>query len=87
MLLALFNLIPFPPLDGSKVLDALLPYRARIAYQKLAHFTARHSLAVTLIFIFIIVNFLWKYIAAGVFVIATLFTGLAPHEFLQLLNV
>lgn len=32
MLLALFNMIPIPPLDGSKVLSALLPGRIGQAY-------------------------------------------------------
>ena len=32
IVLAIYNLIPIPPLDGSKVLRALLPTRARMAF-------------------------------------------------------
>ncbi len=32
--LAIFNLIPIPPLDGSRILDAFLPTKAYIAYHK-----------------------------------------------------
>lgn len=35
LLLAVFNLIPLPPLDGSKVLVSLLPYHLARQYQKL----------------------------------------------------
>ena len=34
--LALFNLIPFPPLDGSRVLEALVPFRLRPAWEQFA---------------------------------------------------
>ena len=32
--LGLFNLIPLPPLDGSKILSAVLPTKARIWYER-----------------------------------------------------
>jgi Zn-dependent protease len=32
--LALFNLLPVPPLDGSRVVEGLLPYRLREAWQR-----------------------------------------------------
>lgn len=38
LLLALFNMIPFPPLDGSKVLSAVLPFSL---WQGYAEFTGR----------------------------------------------
>jgi len=34
MLLALFNLIPVPPLDGSKVLSGILPGKAGVLYDR-----------------------------------------------------
>lgn len=33
--LGVFNLIPLPPLDGSKILEELLPVRAKIKYQRI----------------------------------------------------
>ena len=33
--LAFFNMIPLPPLDGSKVLAGLLPFRQEMAYRRL----------------------------------------------------
>ena len=38
VVLAIFNLIPIPPLDGSKVLSVLLPPRVRDAYEKIGPF-------------------------------------------------
>ncbi|MGC8843506.1 MAG: site-2 protease family protein [bacterium] len=38
LFLALFNLVPIPPLDGSKVLMALLPYRYAYWYAQLEPF-------------------------------------------------
>lgn len=38
LLLAFLNLIPILPLDGGRILSALLPYRIALAYQKLEPF-------------------------------------------------
>jgi len=35
MILALFNLIPIPPLDGSRIVSALLPYQYVAPYNKI----------------------------------------------------
>lgn len=35
IMLAIFNLVPIPPLDGSKILLGLLPQRLAVAYSKL----------------------------------------------------
>jgi Zn-dependent protease len=51
LLLALFNLIPIPPLDGSKILFTLLPARAHNVQQKL------QRLALPLLLVFVV--FVW----------------------------
>ncbi|MCI0481535.1 MAG: site-2 protease family protein [Candidatus Dadabacteria bacterium] len=38
VLLCVFNLVPIPPLDGSHILENLLPYSARESYQRLGAF-------------------------------------------------
>lgn len=48
LVLAIFNLIPIPPLDGSKVLFAFLPARAH----ELEAFFERYGIILLLIFIF-----------------------------------
>lgn len=35
LILAIFNLIPIPPLDGSRILHYFLPYQARVFYNQL----------------------------------------------------
>ncbi|MDP3956182.1 MAG: site-2 protease family protein [bacterium] len=52
VVLAIFNLLPVPPLDGSKVLFALLPYTAR----NIEHFLVRYQL---FIFLFLVI-FAWQ---------------------------
>ena len=65
LVLAIFNLVPIPPLDGSKVLFAFLPDRAR----DLEIFFERYGIIILLIFIFFfsgiilpIASFLFKLI-------------------------
>ena len=76
ILLAFFNLIPIPPLDGSKILPAFLPYRAQLKYQEFARFMERYGLFVTFAFIFIFINLLWVPFSTLVFAVFSLFTGL-----------
>ena len=39
LVLAIINLLPIPPLDGSKIVKALLPYQASVAYSRLEQMT------------------------------------------------
>tara|TARA_B100000745_G_C20140041_1_gene390827 strand:+ start:294 stop:932 length:639 start_codon:yes stop_codon:yes gene_type:complete len=59
ILLAFFNMIPFPPLDGSKILAALLPLRARMGYQNFVRKVESLGIVVTFLFIFIMINVFW----------------------------
>lgn len=67
ILLAVFNMIPVPPLDGHHILFALIPDRYRsvkVALQKYS-----------IIFILVVIFFAWQYIIPVVFWLFTLFTG------------
>jgi len=50
LVLAIFNLVPIPPLDGSKVLFAFLPDRA----YEIQRFMERYGIILLLIFIFLL---------------------------------
>lgn len=67
IILAIFNLIPLPPLDGSKLLFAILPNqygRLRMTLETYAPF-----------FVFIVVFFLWQIVSPVVPFVFRLFTG------------
>ncbi len=68
LVLMVFNLIPVPPLDGSKILFALLPPRLRY----IEVFLERYAL----VFLIIFVLFLWQYISPIILFLFSLFTGM-----------
>ncbi|MFA6432591.1 MAG: site-2 protease family protein [Candidatus Paceibacterota bacterium] len=68
IVLAIFNLIPLPPLDGSKLLFSILPNqygRARMVLEQYAP-----------VFVLIVVFFLWQILAPVIPWVFRLFTGL-----------
>lgn len=67
IVLAIFNLVPIPPLDGSKLLFAFLPQQ----YGNLRMNLERYAPILVLFFIF----FLWKYISPIVLPVYKIFTG------------
>jgi len=69
LVLAIFNLMPIPPLDGSKVLFSLLP----IHLQHIREFLERYSFALVLIFIF----FVWRLLFPVIALLFGLLTGLS----------
>lgn len=76
ILLACFNLIPIPPLDGSKVISSFLPLELRIKYQSIAKFVEVQGLLFSLIFIVILVTFLREPFLFLVRQIFGIFTGI-----------
>src|SRR3989338_181411 len=69
ILLAIFNLMPIPPLDGSKLLFAVFPDKL---YQ-IRGFFERYGLILVLFFIF----FLWQFIFPVIAVLFRIITGVA----------
>jgi Zn-dependent protease len=65
--LGFFNLVPVPPLDGSKLLFSLLPYQHR----HIQEWLERYSLILILVFVF----FLWDFVAPFVLSVAHLLVG------------
>lgn len=68
LLLGIFNLIPIPPLDGSKVLFGILPYR--LVYVR--EFLEKNYLWLIFLFIFV----LWKFFVPIIYLLFSLLTGL-----------
>lgn len=68
LVLATFNLVPIPPLDGSKILFSLLPYN--MYYVR--NFLEKNGFFMLLIFVF----FLWQFIYPLVSLEFKLITGL-----------
>ncbi len=76
LLLAFFNLVPIPPLDGSKVLLALLPYRASFAYRSFLEATERYGLIAAFGFLLLFFFFLWPYFFGLLSAVFSAITGL-----------
>ena len=69
IILAFFNLIPIPPLDGSKVLFGLLPFR----FHAVQEFLERYALLLLLVFAF----FLWQFFLPFVLFLFSFVTGVS----------
>ena len=67
LILAVFNAVPIPPLDGSKILFSVLP-----PFHKIRIFLEQYGLIMVLFFIF----FLWRFIIPIVGFLFALITGI-----------
>ncbi len=67
--LACFNLVPLPPLDGSKILFNLLPEKTI----EIRGFLEKYGFILTIFFIF----FIWQYCVPIVYFLFKLFTGIS----------
>lgn len=74
ILLALFNLIPIPPLDGSKVLSGILPIHFASTYRRFRYSFERLGIlsgTLLLLFIFWILSPVFYALVSGVFSLIT----------------
>lgn len=76
ILLAFFNLLPVPPLDGSKIFESILPFSLQRKYRELTVAMERFGLLGTFLFIFVFVTLLWEPFSVLVGTVFELFTGI-----------
>ena len=67
LVLAIFNLLPVPPLDGSKILWAFLPYRFRQIRESMERFS--------FLFVIIVVFAIWQFMSPLIVWLFKLITG------------
>lgn len=68
VVLAIFNMVPIPPLDGSKILFALLPEQ----YSRFREALERAGFFLVILFVFV----LWQFFTPLIGIVIRLFTGL-----------
>jgi Zn-dependent protease len=76
VLLAFFNMLPIPPLDGSKVLRAFLPFRAELAFQRFEGMLMRGGLFLTLLIFFVLITLFGGYFFMLLNALFWVFTGM-----------
>lgn len=85
--LAIINMIPVPPLDGSKVLHALLPFRiAHRIFSPIEQLVYRLGPFALIGILFIFVSFLSSPVTQMVVFFTSFFTNLSPSEVVSILQ-
>lgn len=75
ILLALFNAIPFPPLDGSKIIVPFLPLRLSLKYRAMTQYMESLGFVALFLCVFIFMQILWTPFHAAVVFVYNLFLG------------
>lgn len=76
ILLAVFNSIPFPPLDGSKIIVPFLPFGLAQKYRALTMYMENLGLIALFLLVFIFMQILWEPFSVLVYWIFSVITGL-----------
>lgn len=76
ILLAIFNLIPIPPLDGSKVLASILPPHLHQKYMDFQALMMRYGMFAMFGFVLLFMYFIWPIFSVIIFYIFSVITGI-----------
>lgn len=82
--LGLFNLLPIPPLDGSHVLENILPSTVALSYQKIRRYAPMVFLGVLIADHYLKFNIFGRILSYPIIVTAKLFAG---QKFFHLLQI
>lgn len=77
ILLAFFNLLPIPPLDGSKLLRAVLPYKANMAFQRFETLLMQGGLIMMILVFWLLMTIAGGPLIKSIFLIFELLTGIS----------
>jgi Zn-dependent protease len=80
--LAIFNQIPFPPLDGTRVNTNMMPVEKANRWER---FAQSWGFLILLGIVFFFQRVFWILISLPTFLLASAMTGLSPHEFQSLI--
>lgn len=76
LFLGILNLIPIPPLDGSKIISSLLPFNTRMRFQaKIANVVNVNSIPFLILVLLFLVFFGIDYISATVSYLSSILVG------------
>lgn len=75
VLLAVFNSIPFPPLDGSKIIEPFLPFGLALKYRALKNYMEGLGFIALFLCVFIFMQILWAPFSSLVYTIFHLLVG------------
>lgn len=78
LFLAFFNLIPIPPLDGSKILPALLPFSLRMGYDRVRRSMEQNVFLAFFVIIFVFFFILSRPLTIGLIYALTFLIGVEP---------
>ena len=82
--LGLFNLLPIPPLDGSHVLENILPYHAAVKYRQIGRYAPLIMIGILMLDHFFHVGIFGRILGYPLFYLAHLFAG---DNFFRLLRL
>lgn len=84
LFLAFFNLIPIPPLDGSKILANLLPFKLSYKYSQFIQSMEMNPFLSLVIILVVFMFFIGGPFFLGMLNLGSLLTGLEPNTFFGL---